>query len=74
MSDTVKPFPHAAPPAIPSSLTAAEALRALLSADNYEALEALAKAYGIDVTAAVNVAVSDAFDSKMASIREGMAE
>lgn len=41
-----------------------------LSIDNKERLEALAIAWGISEEAALNVVVSDAYDSKVAGMRD----
>ena len=41
-----------------------------LSIDNKERLEALAIAWGISEESALNVAVSDAYDSKIAGMRD----
>ena len=41
-----------------------------LSPDNMERLEALACAWGISEEAALNVAVSDAYDGKIAGMRD----
>jgi len=40
------------------------------SEDNFEKLEALSEAYGIPIEGVLNVAVSDQFDSKIASMRD----
>ena len=45
-------------------------LRDVLSEDNYDKLDALAEAYGITVEGILNVAISDQFDSKIASMRD----
>ncbi len=41
-----------------------------LSSDNLEKLEALAYAWGIPVEYALNVAVSDQYDSKVGAMRD----
>jgi len=41
-----------------------------LSEENYEKLEALAEAYGISIEGVLNVAISDQYDSKIASMRD----
>ena len=45
-------------------------LRQFFSEDNFEKLEALSEAYGIPIEGVLNVAVSDQFDSKIASMRD----
>ena len=47
-----------------------EFLQDMLSLDNYEKLEALSEAYGISLEGVLNVAISDQFDSKIASMRD----
>ena len=41
-----------------------------LSEENHEKLEALSEAYGISVEGVLNVAISDQYDSKIASMRD----
>jgi hypothetical protein len=45
-----------------------------LATVNIEKLEALADAYGVSLEAAVNIAVSDAYDAKVAALRDAVGD